>query len=61
LAVADPSGADWGDRSHETYETNFIHHSVAQFGKQHSRHNASLSSVVLSQQCYEIHFTFHTV
>ena len=38
----------------KTYESNFIHHDFVQFGKQHSRYKAILSSIVLSQQCCEV-------
>jgi len=43
-----------GHRSPKTYESNFIHPEFAQFGKQHSRYNAILSSIVLSQQYCEV-------
>jgi len=44
-----------------TYESNFIHHDFVQFGKQHSRYKAILSSIVLSQQCCEVYFISLTV
>jgi len=52
-------GGDWGDRPiapPKTYESKFIHNDILQFGKQHSRYKASLSSIVLIQQCCEIYF-----
>jgi len=45
----------------KTYESNFIHHDFVQFGKQHSRYKAILSSIVLSQQCCEVYFISLTV
>jgi len=45
----------------KTYESNFIHHNVVHFGKQHSRHKAILPLIVLSQQCYNVNFIFLTV
>ena len=50
-ATGEDPGGDWGDRPPKTYETNSIHHDLVKFGKQHSRYEAILSSVVLSQQC----------
>jgi len=44
----DPGG-DWDDRPPKTIERNYIHHDFVQFGKQHSRHKAILSSIVLSR------------
>ena len=44
-----------------TYESNLIHHDFVEFGKQHSRYNAILSSIVLSQQCCEVYFISLTV
>jgi len=49
-------GGDRPDRPLKTYESNFIHHDFAQFGKQHSRYKAILPSIVLSQQCCEVYF-----
>jgi len=44
------------------YETNFTHQNILLFGKQqHSRYKAILPSIVLSQQCCEVHFISHTV
>ena len=54
----DTSGSDWGDRPPKTYERNFIQHDFLQFGKQHSRYKAILSSIVLSHQCCEVLFIF---
>jgi len=34
----------------KTYESNFIHHDIVQFGKQHSRYKTILLSTVLPQQ-----------
>jgi len=42
-------------------ESNFIHNDLVQFGKQHSRYKAILSSIVLSKQCCEIYFISFTV
>jgi len=52
----DPGGDDWGDRTSKTYESNFFLHHFVQFGKQHVRYKAILSSNVLPQQCCEICF-----
>jgi len=41
---ADPEG---GDLPPKTYDSNLIHHDFEQFGKQHSRYEAILSSIVL--------------
>ena len=49
-------GDDWGDRPPKTYKSNFIHHDFVQFGKQDSRYEAILQSIVLWQQCCEIYF-----
>jgi len=40
----------------KTYESIFIHHHFSKFGKQPSRYKSVLSSVALSQQCYEVYF-----
>jgi len=40
----------------KTYESNFIHHDFVQIGKQHSRYNAILPFIVLSQKCYDVYF-----
>jgi len=40
----------------KTYVSNFINHDFVQFRKQHSRYKAILPSIVLSQQCCEVHF-----
>ena len=45
----------------ETYESNFIHDDFVQFRKQHLRLKATLSSIVLSQQCCEMYFISLTV
>jgi len=37
----------------KTYENNYIHHNFVQLRKQHSRYKATLSSIILSQQCCE--------
>ena len=55
------SGSLRADRPHKTYESNFMHHDFAQFGKQHSRYKAILPSIVLSQQCCEAYFIPRTV
>jgi len=51
-------GGDWGDRPPppKTYKSKFFHHNFVQFGKQHSRYKAILTSIVLSQQCCEVYF-----
>ena len=49
------------DRPHKTYESNFIHHDSVEFGKQHSRYKAILSSTDLSQQCCKVYFISVTV
>ena len=38
----------------KTWESNFIHHYFVQLKKQHSRYKAILSTIVLSQQCWEV-------
>jgi len=58
---ADPKGGDWDDRPPETYESNFFYHDFVQFGKQHWRFKAILTSIVLSQQCCEVYFMSFTV
>jgi len=45
----------------KTYESNFIHHDFVQFGKEHSQYEAILLSIVLSQECSEVHFISFTV
>jgi len=46
-----------GDRlPPKTYRSNFFHHDFVQFGKQHSRYKAILTSTGLSQQCCEVYF-----
>jgi len=45
---------DWDDCHPKTYESTFIHHDFVQFGKQHSRYKAILSSIVFAQQCCEV-------
>ena len=45
-----------GDCPPATYESNFIHHDIVQFRKRHSRYEAILPSIVLSQQCCEVCF-----
>jgi len=52
---------DWGDHPPKNYESNFIHHNFVQFGKQHSRYKAILSSIFLSKQCCEAYFIPLTV
>jgi len=42
-------GGDWDDRAPKTIESDYIHHDFVQFGKQHSRYKAILSSTVLSR------------
>jgi len=54
-------GENWGDRSPKTYESNFIHHDFAQFGKQYERYKAILSPIALSQQCCEVDYISLTV
>jgi len=48
----------WADASHKTYESNVIHHDFVQFEKQHSRYKAIFPSIVLSQRCCEVYFSF---
>jgi len=55
-AGADPGGGDCDDRPPKTYECNFFHHDFVQFGKQHSRHEYIVPSIVLSKQCCEVYF-----
>jgi len=43
----------------KTYKSNFFHHNFVQFGKQHSRLKANLSSTVLPQQCCELQWVLH--
>jgi len=57
----DPGGGAIGAIPPETYERNFIRHDFVQYGKQHSRYKAMLSSIVLSQQCCKAYFTSLTV
>jgi len=45
----------------KTYASNFIHHDFIQFGKQDSRYKAILLSILLPQQCCEVHFISLTV
>ena len=52
---------DWAIAHAKTYENNFIHHDFAQFGKQHTRYQAILPSIILSQGCCEIYFISLTV
>jgi len=40
----------------KTKESNFIHHDLLQFVKQHSRYKAILPSIVLSQQCCKVYY-----
>ena len=47
-AGADTEGGDWGHRPLKTGESNLIHHDFVQFGKQHSRYKAIVSSIVWS-------------
>ena len=65
FAVSFKSGVDPGGRlgrsPPKTYESNCFHHNFVQFGKQHSRFKAILSSIVLPQHCCEIHFISFTV
>ena len=49
-------GGDRGDCPPKTCESNFIQHNFVQFVKQHSRYKATLSSIVLSQECCEDYF-----
>jgi len=51
LAGADPGGAIVTIAPPKTYISNFVHHDILQFGKQHSRYKTILPSTVLSQQC----------
>jgi len=39
-----------------TYESNFIHDDFVQFGKQHLRRMVNFTTIVSSQQCYEVYF-----
>jgi len=52
----DPGGAIGAIAPPKTYESNFFLHDFVQFGKQHMRYKAILSSNVLPQQCCEICF-----
>jgi len=45
----------------KTDESNFLNHKFEQFGKQDSRYEAILLSIVLSQQCCEVHFISLTI
>jgi len=36
----------------KTYKSNSFHHDFGQFGKQHSRYQAILPFIVMSQRCY---------
>jgi len=45
----------------KTYKTSFFHHDFVQFGKQHARYKAILSSTVFLQQYCEIYFISLTV
>ena len=42
----------------KTYKSNSFHHDFVQFRKQHSRYQAILPSIVLSQQCCEVEVYF---
>jgi len=46
LKIRGYPGGRLGDRPPKTSENNFIHHDFLQFGKQHSRYKAILSSIV---------------
>jgi len=52
---------DWAIAHAETYESNFIDHDFAQFGKHHSRYKTILPTIILSQGCCEIYFISLTV
>jgi len=55
-------GRDWGDRPPlKPTKVTFFHHDFVQFGKQHSRCKAILSSVGLSQQSFEVYLISPTV
>jgi len=58
---ADPGGAIGAIAPPKTYESNFFHYDFVQFGKQHSRYKAILSSIVLSQQFCEVCFISLTI
>ena len=45
----------------KAYESYFIHHDFIQFGKQHSRLEVIVPSIVLSQQCCKVYFISLTV
>ena len=45
----------------KAHKSNFIHHDIVQFGKQHSQFKAMLPSIVLSQQYCDVYFTSLTV
>ena len=49
-----------GDRPNrpppKTYESNFVDYDFIQFGKEHSRYKAILSSIVLSQPCCKVYY-----
>jgi len=55
------TGGDWGISHPKIYESDFIYHDFVQLGTQHSRYKAILSSIVLSQQCFEVYFSLLTV
>jgi len=46
---------------HKIYESNFTHYDFVQFGKQHSRYQAIIPLIVLSQQCCRVYFISLTV
>ena len=52
-----PWRGDWGDRPPKTYESKSFHHDFVQFGKQHSRYQAILPSIVLSQKYCEVYLS----
>jgi len=58
-AGADPRGVG-AIAPPKTYESNFCLHDFVQFGKQHWRHKAILPCIVLSQQCSEAYFIYHS-
>jgi len=50
-------GGDRPNLSPKSYESNFFPHYFEEFGKQHPRYGAILSSIILSQQCREVYFS----
>ena len=51
-------GGRLGDRPTKTSESNIFHHDSVHFGKQHSRYKAILPSDFLSQQYFDVYFSY---